>query len=162
MKNTSQKINKEGFTILELIAVMAVITVILGAVLAAVIGAMNQGKVTSTLSSIKAIQTAAVNFYNGNGGTYASTGTYGLPLSLANMATENMLPGNVASGTNAWGGTITVAPDANSSYFDITLTNVPASAGSGASAPLNLAVANIVQSAPTYTAKSQQQWVGVF
>ena len=38
MKNTRQKTNKKGFTIIELIAVMVIIAVILGAVLAAVKG----------------------------------------------------------------------------------------------------------------------------
>ncbi len=163
MKNVRQKTNRNGFTLIEVIAVMAIVTVILGAVLAAVQGAMNNGKVASTLSTIKALQTASVNFYNANGGTYANSGSLGVGLSLANLAAQNMLPNNVINGTNAWNGTITIAPDTNPLYFDLTLTNVPVNAGGTGTPPgtLTAAVANLIQATPTYTAKTST-WTAVF
>jgi len=153
MKNTRQKINNKGFTLVEVIAVMAVATVILGAVLPAVIGAINNSKVTSTINTIKSLQAASVSYYNSNGGTYASTGTIGV-LSLANLASNGMLPAGV-TGTDAWGGAITVAPDATAGQFDITMTKVPTSAQT----PLATALGNLIQSTPTLTSGS---WVGVF
>ncbi|MBF0511637.1 MAG: type II secretion system protein [Candidatus Omnitrophica bacterium] len=148
MKNKMKK--SKGFTIIELVAVMAIIAVILGAVIAAVQGATNNSRIASTLASIRALQTASLNYYNTNGGSYSN-------LSLANLASNNMLPANV-TGTNAWNGTITVAPDANGNYFDITLTNVPSQA---TATSLSNAVANLTQAAPTYT-QSSEKWVGVF
>ena len=71
-------------------------------------------------------------------------------LSLSTLASNNMLPANFTSGANAnpWNGNITVAPDANANYFDITLTNVP----TNVQAALTSAVGNIVQTTPIYTA----------
>ena len=59
MKNTRQKTNKKGFTMIEMIAVMVVIAVILGAVLPALIGAINNSRVSSAAGTIRSLQTAA-------------------------------------------------------------------------------------------------------
>ena len=143
---------KEGFTIIELIAVMVIIAVILGSVLAAVKGATDNSRITSAIASVRALQTASVGYYNQNGGSYSN-------LSLASLAADNMLPANFTSGANAnpWSGNIVVAPDANANYFDITLTNVP----STASTALTNAVSKLAQTAPTYTASSQT-WTSAF
>jgi len=154
MKNTSQKTNKNGFTIIEMIIVMVIIGVILSTVLAVGQGATNTSRIASTISSIRSLQTASTNYYNANRGTYTG-GSLGT-ISLANLAANNMLPAKI-SGTNAWGGTITVAPDANANYVDITLTSVPSTAQT---ALLN-AVSNIIQTTPTYTA-STQTWQAAF
>ena len=152
MKNTRQKNNKKGFTVIELIAVMVIIAVILGSVLAAVKGATDNSRITSAIASVRALQTASVNYYNNNGGSYSN-------LSLSTLASNNMLPANFTSGTNAnpWNGSITVGPDSNANYFDITFTNVPA----GAATSLTNAVAKLTQTAPTYTATSEI-WTAAF
>ncbi len=144
--------NKNGFTIIELIAVMVIIAVILSSVLAAVKGATDNSRTTSAIASVRALQTASVNYYNNNGGSYTG-------LSLSTLASNNMLPSNFTSGTNAnpWNGSITVAPDANANWFDITFTNVPSSAATS----LTNAVSKLTQSAPTYTASSQT-WTAAF
>ena len=142
MNRTMQKTNNKGFTMIEMIAVMVVIAVILGAVLPALVGASNNSRITSALGTIRALQTASTNYYQSNGGSFAN-------LSLAALASGNYLPANI-TGTNSWSGTIAVAPDSNANWFDITLTNVPANASSA----LTTAVANIAQSAPTYSATS--------
>ena len=149
MKNTRQKTNKKGFTMIEMIAVMVVIGVILSAVIPALTGAINNGRVASAAGTIRSLQTAATNYYNGNGGSYTG-------LTLATLASGNYLPAGV-TGTNSWNGTITVAPDANASWFDITLTNVPTAQAT----LLTTQVANLVQSTPTYTAASQT-WKAAF
>ncbi len=143
---------KKGFTIIELIAVMVIIAVILGAVLATVRGATDNSRITSALASIRALQTASVGYYNNNGGSYSN-------LSLATLAANNMLPANFTSGANAnpWNGNIVVAADTNANYFDITLTNVP----STASTVLTNAVSKLAQTAPTYTASSET-WTAAF
>ena len=122
MKNTYQKSSKNGFTIVEMIIVMVIIGVILSAVIAVGQGATNTSRIASTTATIKAIQTAATSYYNANGGSY-SGGTLG-NITLANLASNGYLPTKVA-GTDAWGGAITVAPDTNANYFDITLAGVP-------------------------------------
>ncbi len=142
MKNTCQKTNNKGFTMIEMIVVMLVIAVILGAVLPALIGASNNSRVASAAGTIRSLQTAATNYYNSNGGSYTG-------LSMATLASGNYLPAGV-TGTDSWNGTITVAPDANASWFDITLTAVPTAQATA----LTTQVANLVQSTPTYTAAS--------
>ena len=146
------KTKKKGFTIIELIAVMVIITVILGAVLAAVKGATDNSRITSAIASVRSLQTASVNYYNNNGGSYSN-------LSLSTLASNNMLPANFTSGANAnpWAGSITVAPDTNANYFDITFTNVP----SGAATFLSAAVSRLTQTTPSYTASSQT-WSAAF
>src|ERR1039457_2065036 len=103
-------VNKKGFSMIELVVVMAILAVILAAVVPALITSANKGNITNTITTIKAIQTAGVAYYAANGGVYTG-GTIGT-ISLANMisANANVLPGNSA-GTGAWGGTITIAPD---------------------------------------------------
>ena len=149
MKNRGQQ---KGFTVIELIAVMVIIAVILGSVLAAVKGATDNSRITSAISSVRALQTASVNYYNNNGGSYNN-------LSLSTLASNSMLPNNFTSGVNAnpWNGASTVAPDANANWFDITFTNVPSTAATS----LTNAVTKLAQSAPTYTATSQT-WSAAF
>jgi len=169
MKNNRQETKKNGFTIVEMIIVMVIVAVILSAVIAVGQGATDTSRITSTVSTIKAIQTAAVNYYNANGGTFTSgTLASGNTLSLANLASNGFLPTKIV-GINAWGGTIAVAPDTTAAYFDITLTKVPATPGnvtantSGIypSGSIAAAVSNSLQTAPTYTASSQS-WQAAF
>ena len=68
MKRTYR--NKQGFTIIELTIVMIVIAAILSAVLFAGQGTVNTSRVTSAVASVRALQTAAVAYYNNNGGSY--------------------------------------------------------------------------------------------
>ena len=148
MSYKHQKI-QAGFTMIEMIVVMLVIAIILGAVLPALIGASNNSRVASAAGTIRSLRTAATNYYNGNGGSYTG-------VSMATLASGNYLPAGVV-GTDAWNGTITVAPDANANWFDVTFTNVPTAQAT----TLTTQVANLVQSAPTYTAASQT-WKAAF
>jgi len=149
MKNMRHKTNKKGFTMIEMIAVMVVVAVILSAVLPSLIGAINNSRVSSAAGTIRSLQTAAANYYNANGGSYTG-------LSIATLASGNYLPAGI-TGTDSWNGTITLAPDANASWFDITLTNVPTAQATA----LTTQVANLVQATPTYTAASQT-WKAAF
>jgi len=154
MKTTCQKSNKKGFTLIEMVVVMFIIAAILSAVLPAIIGATNNSNISNSVQSIRALQTAATQYYSANGGTYTG-GTLGT-ISMANLATNNMLPAK-AAGNNSWGGTFAIAPDANANYVDITLTSVPANV----QATITTDVQNLVSVAPTYTAGTKT-WVAGF
>jgi len=156
MKNTYQKSSKNGFTIVEMIIVMVIIGVILSAVIAVGQGATNTSRIASTTATIKAIQTAAASYYNANGGSY-SGGTLG-NITVANLASNGYLP-TKAAGNDAWGGAITVAPDANANYFDITLAGVP---NSTVYAAITAGVSNLIQTTPGTYSSTAQTWSAAF
>ena len=90
--------SKRGFTLLELIVVMVIITIIAAQVIASFKGASDNGRVASALNSIKAIQTAAMGYFNGNGGS--CTG-----ISMATLVSGKYLPASFSgTGANPWGG----------------------------------------------------------
>ncbi len=70
-----QKFSK-GFTIIELIVVIAIIAVLAGIVLVNVTQYINKGKNAAMLADLKQVQTLATDYYNNNGGfsgLYADT-----------------------------------------------------------------------------------------
>jgi len=144
MKNMKNKKYKEGQTLLEIIAVMVIIGTILAAVIPAVTTSTDNGRIRSAVSAIRAIQSAAVGFYNDHGGSYASLaiGTTAIP-----GLVPNYLPANFSgTGANPWGGNITVAQNGtNTSQYVVTLTNVPP----GAQQSLQTALQNISVSTST-------------
>jgi len=143
--------NKKGFTLLELVVVMVIITIIASQVIASFKGAADNGRVAAALNSIKAIQTAAMSYFNSNGGS--CTG-----ISVASLVSGNYLPGTF-TGTNAnpWGGNYTIAVNANNNtQFNLTMTNI-----SQADATLlNNDLQNSAQ-AVNYVASSTT-WTGTF
>ena len=143
--------NKKGFTLLELVVVMVIITIIASQVIASFKGAADNGRVAAALNSIKAIQTAAMSYFNSNGGS--CTG-----ISVASLVSGNYLPGTF-TGTNAnpWGGNYTIAVNANNNtQFNLTMTNI-----SQADATLlNNDLQNSAQ-AVNYVASSST-WTGTF
>ena len=152
MKNIENRLsNKKGFTLLELIVVMVIITIIASQVVASFKGAADNGRVAAALNSIKAIQTAAMSYFNNNGGS--CTG-----ISVASLVSGNYLPGTF-TGTNAnpWGGNYTIAVNANNNtQFNLTMTNI-----SQADATLlNNDLQNSAQ-AVNYVASSST-WTGTF
>lgn len=156
MKNTYQKSSNSGFTIVEMIIVMVIIGVILSAVIAVGQAATDTSRIASTTATIKSIQTAATSYYNANGGSYSGT-TLG-SITLALLASSGYLPAKVA-GTDAWGGAITVAADANPKYFDITLASVP---NSTVYAAITAGVSNLLQATPGTYSATAQTWQGTF
>jgi len=113
--------SKKGFTLLELIVVMVIITIIASAVIASFKGVSDNGRVANALNSIKAIQTAAMGYFNSNGGS--CTG-----ISIATLVTGKFLPGSFSgTGTNPWGGNYTVNVNAaDTTKFDLSMTNISA------------------------------------
>ncbi len=143
--------SKKGFTLLELIVVMVIITIIASQVIASFKGAADNGRVAAALNSIKAIQTAAMGYYNSNGGTCAG-------ISVASLVSGNYLPGTfTGTNSNPWGGSFTVAVNAsNSTQFNLSMTNISQTDAT----TLSNAVQNSAQ-AVNYVSSSST-WTGTF
>jgi prepilin-type N-terminal cleavage/methylation domain-containing protein len=122
MKNVTQKRNKKGQTLLEIIAVLVIIGAILAAVIPAVTASTDNGRIASAVNAIRAIQSAAVGYYNDNGGSYAS-------VSIANLAAKYLPTNFSGTSANPWAGNITVAENGTTTYqYVLTMTNVPTTA----------------------------------
>ena len=147
MKTMGSSKNRKGFTIIEMVIAMVIITVILLVVVPLGQAAMDNSRLSNAIASIKAIQTAAVEWENDNGGTYSG-------ISFANLAAPTSgtayLPAQFsATSTNAWNGDYVIAADSsNNEQLDITLTNVP----SVVQSKLTAALTKIAVVAPSYTA----------
>ena len=143
--------NKKGFTLLELIVVMVIITIIASQVIASFKGASDNGRIAAALNSVKAIQTAAMNYFNNNGGS--CTG-----ISVATLVSGNYLPGTfTGTGANPWGGNYAVAVNANNvTQFNLSMTNISQTDAT----MLNNALQNSAQ-AVNYVASSST-WTGTF
>jgi len=137
--------NNKGFTIIELIIALVIITVILLVVVPVGQKATDNGRIANAMASMKAIQTAAVAWANDNGGQYTG-------LTFANL-TQGYLPAQFTpTSTNPWQGNYSVNVNANdSTMFDISLTNVPAPSA----AKLTTAMTKLTETLPSYTASSQ-------
>jgi len=132
MKKTSHERSKKGQTLLEIIAVLVIIGAILAAVIPAVTASTDNGRVSSAVSAIRTIQSAAVGYYNDNGGSYAS-------LSIANLAAKYLPAGFTGTSANPWNGNIAVAENGSiSNQYVLTMTSVPATAQT----PLTTALQN--------------------
>ncbi len=143
--------NKKGFTLLELIVVMIIITIIASQVIASFKGAADNGRIAAALNSIKAIQTAAMSYYSNNGGS--CTG-----ISVASLVSGNYLPGTF-TGTNAnpWSGNYAIAVNPNNAtQFNLSMTNISQVDATA----LNNALQNSAQ-AVNYVASSST-WTGTF
>lgn len=115
--------NKQGFTIIEMIIAMVIISVILLVVVPVGQTATDNSRIANAIASIKAIQTAAVGWANDNGGQYTN-------ITFAKLAL-GYLPANFsATSANPWNGDYTLAVNPNdSTMVDIGLKNVPSGPG---------------------------------
>jgi prepilin-type N-terminal cleavage/methylation domain-containing protein len=152
MKNVKKRLgNKKGFTLLELIVVMVIITIIASQVIASFKGASDNGRIAAALNSIKAIQTAAMSYFNNNGGSCSG-------ISVATLVSGNYLPG-MFTGTNAnpWNGNYNIAVNPNNTtQFNLSMTSIPQADATA----LNNALQNSAQ-AVNYVASSST-WTGTF
>jgi len=140
-----KKNHTRGFTIIELIIALVIISVILLVIVPAGQKATDNSRIANAVASIKAIQTAAVGWANDNGGQYTG-------LTFTNL-TNGYLPAQFTStATNPWNGNYSVNVNTDDpSKFDIALTNVP----SASATKLTTAMTKLTEIAPTYTASSQ-------
>jgi prepilin-type N-terminal cleavage/methylation domain-containing protein len=142
-----QRNNKrQGFTIIEMVIALVIISIILLVVVPMGQAATDNSRIANAIASVKAIQTAAVQWANDNGGVYTGI-TFA---KLAGAGGTAYLPAQfTAAATNPWEGNYTVNVDAGSSEMvDIALTAVPAAP----EAKLTTALTKIAAIAPTYTA----------
>jgi prepilin-type N-terminal cleavage/methylation domain-containing protein len=144
-----QKLNtKKGFTIIEMIIALVIISVILLVVVPVGQTAMDNSRISNAVASVKAIQTGAVNWANDtnatNGGVYTG-------ITFAKLAAGYLPASFTATGTNPWNGNYTVAVDAGSAtVVDVSLTGVPQSDAT----KLTNAMTKVANATPTYTAAS--------
>ena len=122
MKNMDRKKTQKGQTLLEIIAVLVIIGAILASVIPVVTAQTDNGRVASAVNAIRSIQSAAVGYYNDNGGSYAS-------VSIANLAAKYLPAGFSGTGANPWQGNITVAMNGTTTnQYVLTMTGVPSAA----------------------------------
>lgn len=137
--------NKQGFTIIEMVIAIVIISIILLVVVPVGQTATDNGRVANAIASIKAIQTASVEWANDNGGQYTG-------ITFANLAAGYLPAQFTATSTNPWAGNYTVNVNANNSEMvDIGLTNIPATPA----VKLTTALTKISSIVPNYTASSQ-------
>ncbi len=137
--------NKNGFTLIELVAVIAVAAILFAAVIPAVKNAGDNGKVTSTMDTLKSVQTAAAGYYTDN-----STFTGVTAAALA--ASGKYLPATfTGTGANAFGGDITATVNADPTKVDVKLTKVPSAASTKLIAALNKSAEATSYDSPSQT-----------
>lgn len=136
---------KKGFTIIEMIIALVIITVILLVIVPVGQTATDNSRVANAVASIKAIQTAAVGWSNDNSGQYSG-------ISFAAL-TAGYLPAQFTpTTTNAWNGDYTINANTNNpEMMDISLSNVPAPSAT----KLTNALTKISAIAPSYSASTQ-------
>jgi prepilin-type N-terminal cleavage/methylation domain-containing protein len=147
MKSMEKINNKSGFTIIELVIALVIISVILLVVVPMGQAATDNSRVANAIASVKAIQTAAVQWANDNGGVY--TGITFAKLSGTGGGSVYLPAQFSATSTNPWQGDYTVAVDPTSAEMvDISLTAVPTAPAT----KLTTALTKASAIAPTYTA----------
>lgn len=138
---------KGGFTLIELVLVISIIALLIMAVGLAS-GVRENAKIHSAAESVKSLRTAAESYIASGNMTYAG-------ITVSELQTAGYLPGSFsATGSNPWGGDYTVAPNADSTKVDISLTQVSVSG----SARLSALFAN----SATATGYSSEIWTATF
>jgi len=137
--------NEGGFTIIEMIIALVIISVILLVVVPVGQTATDNSRIANAIASVKAIQTASVEWANDNGGQYTG-------ITFTKLASGYLPAQFTATSTNPWNGNYTVNVDANSSTMvDIAMTAVP----SASATKLTTALTKISAAAPSYSSTSQ-------
>ena len=100
--------NKKGFTLIELVVVMALIAILAALGVGAIIVARNTAKETTHKSNAKTIQTGLEAYFAKNGNYPATTGTVSFTTAAtsANNVTLALTP-ECTVATQAGGGTVT-------------------------------------------------------
>ncbi len=94
---------KRGFTIIELLIVIAVISILIGIALPRFRGMQDEGKIAQAKGELRTLQTAVESYYIHNNNTYPATGSAALETALA-AATPSIIdyvPTDPFSGTGA-------------------------------------------------------------
>lgn len=110
------KLNKKGFTLIELVVVMAIIAILSLLIIAAITAARRQSINTQRTGNVKTIETALETWSSKNGGRYPNSTEAATFDALVNkLVTDGMLTG-VPSGLN----TVSGASSGNTVYVYAT------------------------------------------
>lgn len=129
-----EKMKKKGFTLIELVVVMAIIAVLAMLVVGAIIVARNTAKETANRTNAKAIEAAMEAAYSRTrtyptfaAGTTLTTAATNAALSGVNLDTKTAC----TSGTYSGGGTIVTDTTAGNPAYTITIGKYSCDAGVG-------------------------------
>jgi len=131
------KRKRAGFTLIELMIVIAIIAILAAILVPNFLKARAQGQLTACKSNCKNIATALEMYASDNGGRYPSTGALATKLTAGNYL--KLIPSCPAAGTNLYSGVYmsTQTPDSFSFYcsgnnhgkaytgFNLDATNYP-------------------------------------
>jgi prepilin-type N-terminal cleavage/methylation domain-containing protein len=116
---------RKGFTLIEMIGVLAIIAILVAAIAPRIFEAIDDSKVTSATASFKSMQGAVVKYYADVGALYPLNSATGVPAAVAaaTSATANGLPSVLVLqaapvGTGLW-------PRFRGPYMDNLNTNNP-------------------------------------
>lgn len=151
MKMNKTMINNKGFTLIEIAAVLTIITILLLVVGIATKGMFDNGRVNSAAQSVETLRSASAQYLASGNVTYAG-------INIAALKTGSLLPNNFSGvSSNPYGGNYTVAADAaDNTKVVVTLTSIPGDAGT----KLNAYFANKADST-NYDATSKT-WTATF
>lgn len=73
MKTTQQNSKRAGFTLIEMVGVLAVIAILAALLVPKIFAAIEESRYTNTIGSINAVKAATMGYFSRNGGFTAST-----------------------------------------------------------------------------------------
>lgn len=113
----NKKINKKGFSLVELSIGLAVVAILILAVSMSS-GIQDNARVQSAANSVQSLRSAAENYLVS--GKMSYTG-----ISLDALKASRFLPDNFnATGTNPWGGNFVLAPNSDTTRYDVSLSGL--------------------------------------
>jgi len=105
---------QKGFTLVELVIVMAVIALILSVVIPNLRGMQQEGQLTKAESELNTLKTAVTSFWRHNGNTYPAN-----IIAALTGATPQVISAQLVDPFNTANGTYGYVKDANNEYFII-------------------------------------------
>jgi prepilin-type N-terminal cleavage/methylation domain-containing protein len=101
--------SQKGFTLIEMIGVLAIIAILIAAVAPRIFEAISDSRVSSFCSTLRTIQTAVSKYYSDVGTLFPLGDANGVPMvgSVSSLELPNELIGLLSDGTGPWPGAAT-------------------------------------------------------
>lgn len=112
-----------GFSLVELIIVIGVIALMLGAISPVIVSQYRKGQAGKAIATIEALREAVGHYVEMTGAVSFSD------ITVNELIEKRIIPGSFRSGKNPWGGIYDLSESDNGSTYTITLTKVPGWAG---------------------------------